>query len=142
MSSKLTQLIDWLFFRGKDYELWILIATQLCLSIPLFFKKNLKFDDKITLDNILFVNKSINRQVAPIFHDLFTFSINLCRYETCRFINDHFNIPTFWTQYYGGFSIKVRVYIHGTLYKIYLKNYHWKTQKIKYFCTKHFIKNY
>ena len=40
---------------------------QLLHSNPLFFKNNtLKFGNKITLENILFVNKSINRQVPPI----------------------------------------------------------------------------
>ena len=34
-----------------------------------FFSENniLKFSDKIALENILFVNKSINKQVSPIF---------------------------------------------------------------------------
>ena len=43
---------------------------QLFHSCPLFPENNiLKFIDKITLENILFVNKSINRQVPPIFYD-------------------------------------------------------------------------
>ena len=42
---------------------------QLFHSSPLFSENNiLKFTDKITLENILFVNKSINRQVPPIFY--------------------------------------------------------------------------
>ena len=72
---------------------------QLFHSSPLFSENNiLKFIDKITLENILFVNKSINRQVPPIFYDWFTFSGNLHRYETCWSVNDHLNIPTFQTQ--------------------------------------------
>ena len=41
---------------------------QLFHSSPLFSESNIsKFIDKITLENILFVNKSINRQVPPYF---------------------------------------------------------------------------
>ena len=46
-------------------------------------------------ENILFINKSINRQVPPIFHDWFTFSGDLRKYETCWSVTDHLTIPTF-----------------------------------------------
>ena len=56
------------------------LKDQLFHSSPLFSENNiLKFIDKITLENILFVNKSINRQVPPIFYDWFTFSVDLHR---------------------------------------------------------------
>ena len=43
-------------------------------SSPLFSSNNiLKFGDKITLENILFISKSINRQAPCIFNDWFTF---------------------------------------------------------------------
>ena len=80
--------------------------NQLFHSNPLFSSKNiLKFGDKITLENILFVSKSMNRQVLPIFNDWFKFSRNLHRYETCWLATNHLNIPTFRTQKYGHFSI-------------------------------------
>ena len=69
---------------------------QLFHSSPPFSENNiLKFTDKITLENILFVNKSINRQVPLIFYDWFTFSGDLHRCETCWSVTDHLNIPTF-----------------------------------------------
>ena len=69
---------------------------QLFHSSPLFSSNNiLKFGDKITLENILFISKSINRQVPSIFNDWFTFSRNLHRYETCWSATNHLNIPTF-----------------------------------------------
>ena len=80
---------------------------QLFHPSPLFSESNiLKFIDKITLEDILFVNKSINTQVPPIFYDWFTFSGDLHRYETCWSVTDHLNIPNFWTQKYGCFSIR------------------------------------
>ena len=51
---------------------------QLFHLSPLFSENNIsKFGDIITLENILFVNKSINRQVPPMFYDWFTFPENL-----------------------------------------------------------------
>ena len=80
---------------------------QLFHSSPLFPENNiLKFGGKITLENILFVNKSINRQVSPIFYDWCTFSGNLHGHKTFWSVNDNPNIPTFWTQKYGRFSTK------------------------------------
>ena len=79
---------------------------QLFHSSPLFSSNNiLKFGDKITLGNILFVSKSISRQVPSIFYYWFTFSGNLHRYETCWCVTNHLNIPTFRTQKSGHFSI-------------------------------------
>ena len=80
---------------------------QLFHSSPLFSSNNiLTLGDKITLENILFVSKSINRQVPSICYDWFTFSGNLHRYETCWSVTNHLNIPTFRTQKYGHFSIR------------------------------------
>ena len=55
----------------------------------------LKFGDTIRLENIIFISKSINRQVPSIFNDWFTFSKNLHRYETCWLATNHLNIPIF-----------------------------------------------
>ena len=80
---------------------------QLFHSSPLFSGNNiLKFIDKITLENILFANKSINRQVPPMFYDWFTFSGDLHRYETCWSVADHLNIPTLLARKYGSFSVR------------------------------------
>ena len=120
---------------------------QLFHSSPLFSENNiLKFTDKITLENILFVNKSINRQVPPIFYDWFTFSGDLHRYETCWSVTDHLNIPTFRTQKYGRFSIRAStIYSWNSMQNLLIKNLSLKnstSKKIKYFLTKHFIEKY
>ena len=50
---------------------------QLFHSSPIFSTNNIfKFGDKITLENIIFVSKSIKRQVPSIFYEWFTFSGN------------------------------------------------------------------
>ena len=51
---------------------------QLFHPSPFFCKNSiLKIGDKITLENILFVNKSIKRQIPAVFYDWFTFSGDL-----------------------------------------------------------------
>ena len=80
---------------------------QLFHSSSLFSSNNfLKIGDKITLESIIFISKSISRQVPSIFNDWFTFSGNLHKYETCWSATNHLNIPTFRTQKYGHFSIR------------------------------------
>ena len=67
---------------------------QLFHSSPFFSSNNiLKFDNKIT-ENIIFIRKSINKQLPPIFNDWFTFSRNLHKYETSWLATNHVNIPT------------------------------------------------
>ena len=120
--------------------------AQLFHSSPLFSSNNiLKFGDKITLENILFVSKSINTQVPSIFNDWFTFSGNLHRYETCWSATNHLNIPTFRTQKYGHFSIRASAirswnYTQDML-KINLSLKNSTPNSIKYFLTKYFIES-
>ena len=80
---------------------------QLFHSSPLISSNNiLKCCDKITSENIIFVCKSINRQVSSVFFDWFAFSGNLHRYESCWSVTNNLNIPTFWIQKYGRFSTR------------------------------------
>ena len=97
---------------------------QLFQSSPLFSENNiLKFIDEITLENILFVNKSINRQMPPIFYDSFSFSGDLHRYETCWSLTDHLNIPTFWTQKYGCCGIRAStIYLWNSVQNLLIKD--------------------
>ena len=141
------EALDSLFFRRKHYIYIMNFKDQLFHSSPLFSENNiLKFIDKITLENILFVNKSINRQVPPIFYDWFTFSGDLHRYKTCWSVTDHLNIPTFRTQKYGRYSIRASTICSwNSIENLLIKNLSFKnstSKKIKYFLTKHFIEKY
>ena len=116
-------------------------------SNPLFSSNNiLKLGDKITLENIIFVNKPINRQVPSIFYDWFTFSGNLHRYETCWSVTNHLNIPTFRTQKYGHFSIRTSAICSWNYTQDMLKKKfslkHSTPNRIKYFLTKLFTNSY
>ena len=121
--------------------------NQLFHSIPLFSENNiLKFDDKITLENILFIKKWINRKVLAIFYDWFRLSGYLHRWKTSWSINDHLKIPIFWTQKYNYFSITAStIYYWKSIQNLLMKKLLLKnstSQKIKYFLTKHFIEKY
>ena len=99
--------------------LWIMnFKNQLFHLNPLFSSNNiLKFGDKITLENILFLSESINREVPSIVYDWFTFSGSLRRNENCWSVTNYLNIPIFWTQKYG------RCYIRASaILSWYVKN--------------------
>ena len=123
---------------------------QLFHSSSLFSSNNiLKFGDKITLENILFISKSINRQVPSIFNDWFTFSKNLHRYEICWSATNHLNIPTFRTQKHGHSSIRasaIRSWNYTQELTRYVKNkfvnQNSTPTSIKYFLTQYFIESY
>ena len=120
---------------------------QLFHSNPLLSSTNiLKFGDKITLENIIFVSKSINREVLSIFNDWFTLSGNLHWHETCWSPTNHPNIPNFWTKKYCHFSIRASAvrswnYTQDML-KINLSLKNPTPNRIKYFLTKYIIASY
>ena len=63
-------------------------------SLRFFLNNILKFGDKIILEDIFSVSKSINRQAPSVFYDWFIFSGNLQRYETCWSVTNHLNTLT------------------------------------------------
>ena len=145
-AQNINRVRRWIILQNKALRV-INFRDQLFHSSPLFSSNNiLKFGDKITLENILFVSKSINTQVSSIFNDWFTFSGNLHRYETCWSATNHLNIPTFRTQKYGHFSIRASAirswnYTQDML-KINLSLKNSTPNSIKYFLTKYFIESY
>lgn len=80
---------------------WIMnFKNQLFHSNSFFSSNNiLKFGNKSVLENIIFVSKSIIRQVLSIFYGWF--SVNLDGNETCRSVTGNLNISTFWANKYG-----------------------------------------
>ena len=84
--------------------------------------------------------------MPPTFYDWFTFSENLHRYKTSWMVNDQLNVPTFWIQKYGCFSIRATtIYLWNSIQNLSIKYVSLRSstsEKIKYFLTKHFIENY
>ena len=62
------------------------------------FKQNsiLKFQDKICLENILFVSRSLNNLLPSVFHTWFTFSSDQNNYETSSSIQGNLKNKKIW----------------------------------------------
>ena len=73
------------------------------------FKQNsiLKFHDKICLENILFVSKSLNNLSPPVFNTWFSFSSNQHNYETSSSTQGNLIKIFYTTKRYGKYSITV-----------------------------------
>ena len=58
-------------------------------SSPLFKSNHiLKLEDKILIENILFINKSLNNLLPPIFKNWFTFCSDVHNYQTASSASD------------------------------------------------------
>ena len=73
------------------------------------FKQNfiLKFQDKICLENILFVSKSLNNLSPSIFNTWFSFSSDQHNYETSSSTQGNLTKLFYKTNRYGKYSITV-----------------------------------
>ena len=73
------------------------------------FKQNsiLKFQDKICLENILFVSKTLNNLSPPVFNTWFRFSSDLYYYETRSSTQGNLIKRLYKTNRYGKYSITV-----------------------------------
>ena len=73
---------------------------------PLFRKAAvLKFKDKINLENILFISKSINNLLPSLFNNWFVFSSDTHKYNTSWSSNDKLQKYSYRTNTYGKNSI-------------------------------------
>ena len=67
----------------------------------------LKFQDKICLENILFISKSLNNLWPSVFNTWFRFSSDQHNYETSSSTQDNLTKPFYKTTKYGKYSITV-----------------------------------
>ena len=75
------------------------------------FKQNsiLKFQDKICLENILFISKSLNNLSPSVFNTWFSFSSDQHNYETSSSTQGNLIKRFYKTKRYGKYSITVSV---------------------------------
>ena len=75
----------------------------------LLFKCNhfLKFEDKILIANILFIHKSLNNLLPPIFKNWFTFCSDVHNYQTVSSTSDKIFKPSYRTDSFGKNSITI-----------------------------------
>ena len=75
---------------------------------PLFRKTSvLKFKDKVNLENILFISKSINNLLPFHFNNRFVFSSDAHKYNTSWSSNDKLQKYSYRTKTYGRNSITI-----------------------------------
>ena len=69
----------------------------------LLLKKSsiLKFEDQILINNILFISKSINNLLPPIFNNWFIFCSNIHNYNAVSYLTDKLLKPSYTTDSYG-----------------------------------------
>ena len=80
------------------------------LLIDIFlFKSNhiLKLEDKILIENILFINKSLNSLLPPVFKNWFTFCSDVQNYQTVSSTSDKIFKPSFKTNSFEKYSITI-----------------------------------
>ena len=70
-------------------------------SNPLFFRHEITKLDKVTMENCLFISKSINFILPPIFNHWITFSSDSHNYETSSSSKGLLNNKTVNTKKYG-----------------------------------------
>ena len=61
----------------------------------------LRLEDKILIENMLFINKSPNSLLAPIFNDWVTFCSDIHNYLTVSSSSDNIFKPSYRTDSYG-----------------------------------------
>ena len=73
------------------------------------FKSNhiLKLEEKILIENILFINKSFNNLLPPIFKSWFIFCSDVHNYQTVSSTVNKISKPSYRTDSYGKNSITV-----------------------------------
>ena len=75
-------------------------------SSPLF-KSNHILKDKVLIENILFINKSFNNLLPPIFKNWFIFCSNVHNYQTVSSTSDKIFKPSYSTNSFGKKSITI-----------------------------------
>ena len=77
-------------------------------SSPLFKSNHiLKLEDKILIENILFINKLFKNLLPPIFKSWFTFCSDVHNYQTFSSTADKVFKPSYRTDSYGKNSITI-----------------------------------
>ena len=115
-------------------------------SSPLFKSNHiLKLEDKILIENILFINKSLNNLLPPIFKNWFTFCSDVHNYQTVSSTSDKIFKPSYRTDSFGKNSITIGAINSWNKTQYQFRDLSLKTyspSKIKSLLSKKCIENY
>ena len=120
--------------------------TQNSHTSPLFRKAAvLKFKDKTSLENILFISKSINNLLPSLFNNWFVFSSDIHRYNTSWSSDDKLQKYSYRTNTYRKNSIIISTIESWNNSQNNLKTISLRlltSSKIKLLLTSEYFKNY
>ena len=112
----------------------------------LFSKPNIiKLTDKISIQNCLFVSKSLNNQLPDIFNNWFAFSSDTHRYETSCSEKDMLKVKSFNTKSHGKQAITYSAINTWNSLQKQLKHFflcNLSTFQLKIFLKLHYLKTY
>ena len=115
-------------------------------SSPLFKSNHiLKPEDKILIENILFVSKSFNNLLPPVFKSWLIFCSNIHNYQKVSSTADKIFKPSYRTDSYGKNSVTIGAINSWNKTQHQLSNLSLKTfspTKIKSLLFKKYIENY
>ena len=110
----------------------------------LLFKQNviLKFQDKICLENISFVSRSLNNLTPPVFSTWFSFSSDQHNYETSSSTQDNLAKLFYKANRYGKYSITVNAVESWNKQLKYMLLKDLSPRKIKTIVSNFYLKSY
>ena len=131
-TKKVVRIIN---FQPRDFH-----------TSPLFKQSSiLKFQDKICLENILIVSKSLSNLSPSVFNTWFVFYSDQCSYETSSSTQDNLIKLFYKTNRYGKYSITVSAVESWNKIQKQLKNTSLKDlspNKIKTIVSNFYLKSY
>ena len=111
VSLKMLRCICFAIFDSYLFYCCIVWAQTRNFHTSRLFKENsiLKFQDKIWLENIFFISKSLNNLLPSVFNTWFVFSSDQNNYETSSSTQVNLIKRFYKTKRYGKYSITVSV---------------------------------
>ena len=135
-----------LFLLQKKAIRTLSFADRLAHTNPLFSSANiLKFYNKISVENCIFINKSISRHLPEIFQEWFIFSTSTHTHHLRSGSLGILKVPSFKTKSHGRLSFRTNaIYTWNNLQKqfkdfIFSNSYY---NKNKSFLTKYYLDQY
>ena len=103
---RILELFNRLWFYKKKAVRTINFQPRNFHTTPLFKQNSiLKFQDKIYLESISFVSRSINKLTPLVFYTWFSFSLNQHIYETSSSRQDNLIKSSYRKIWYGKYSV-------------------------------------
>ena len=139
-------LINRVFIIQKKALRTIYFKGKFDHTSSLFSESNIiKLPDKISIENCLFVSKSLNNQLPEIFNNWFVLSSDTHRYETSCSEKGMLKVKSFNTKSYGREAVIYSAINTWNSLQKQLKHFllhNLSTFQLKFFLKYHYLKTY